>query len=305
MKNIHLGVNLSFAMNRYVEPEEWAKIVKEDVGVKYVQFFTDLLDPFFSPSSFRSRMCQRIKELCGKKSLKIHSVFTGTSPHCFNLLLHPEKEMRKFALKWYGEVIKMTSQMGSSGFGSFLGAFSQKDLNNKERKKVLTEELIENWHYLASLAKREGLKFLLFEPMSCKREPPSTIKETKWFYQKLNEHSSLPFKLCLDLGHGRKTSGETVDDNPYAWLEEFKEDGLTVHLQQTDRIVSRHWPFTKDFNQRGIIKAEKVIDILKNNKGIYLFIEINYPPFEPFDEYIKEDLKKSVEYWKKALKGHL
>ena len=96
MKNIHLGVNLSFAMNRYVEPEEWAKIVKEDVGVKYVQFFTDLLDPFFSPSSFRSRMCQRIKELCGKKSLKIHSVFTGTSPHCFNLLLHPEKVWRGY-----------------------------------------------------------------------------------------------------------------------------------------------------------------------------------------------------------------
>jgi len=302
MNKMHLGVNLSFAMNRYAEPEEWVRIVTEELKLKYVQFFTDLLDPLFSPPSFRYRMCEKIKKLCKENSLKIHSVFTGTSPHCFNLLLHPEKEMRKFTLKWYEEAIKMSAQMDSSGFGSFLGAFSKKDLKNKERKESLTEELIEHWHYLASLAKKEGLKFLLFEPMSCEREIPSTIKETKWFYQRLNENSSLPFELCLDTGHGRRISGEAEDNNPYAWLEEFKDNNLVIHLQQTDRIASRHWPFTEDLNQKGVIQAEKVINILKNNKkDIFLFLEVIYPPFEPFDELIIDDLKKSVKYWKKAL----
>jgi len=138
--------------------------------------------------------------------------------------------------------------------------------------------------------------------MSCEREIPSTIKETKWFYQRLNENSSLPFELCLDTGHGRRISGEAEDNNPYAWLEEFKDNNLVIHLQQTDRMASRHWPFTEDLNQKGVIQAEKVINILKNNKkDIFFFLEVIYPPFEPFDELIIDDLKKSVKYWKKAL----
>ena len=53
MNKRHLGVNLSFAMNRYAEPEAWVRIVTKALKLKYVQFFTDLLDPLFSPTSFR------------------------------------------------------------------------------------------------------------------------------------------------------------------------------------------------------------------------------------------------------------
>ena len=41
---INLGVNLSFAITRYVEPEEWTKIVSQKLELKYIQFFSDLLD---------------------------------------------------------------------------------------------------------------------------------------------------------------------------------------------------------------------------------------------------------------------
>ena len=38
-----LGINTSFALNRYQEPEEWSKIIKNS-GVNYVQFTADLLN---------------------------------------------------------------------------------------------------------------------------------------------------------------------------------------------------------------------------------------------------------------------
>jgi len=301
---IELGVNLSFAMTRYVEPEEWTRIVSQELHLDCVQFFTDLLDPFFTPSSVRSEVCQRIRNLSKKYKLRIHSVFSGTIPHCLNLLFHPDRRMRKAALRWHEECIKMSSEMESSGYGSFLGAFSKKDIQDEEKKKALLEELVEHWGYLSHFAKEREIKFLLFEPMSCIREFPSTISETKWLYRRLSEVSELPVYLCLDVGHGRASSGDEEDADPYAWLREFASGNPAVHLQQTDRIVSRHWPFTKEFNQRGKIEAKKLIRTLKEGgaKEVFLFLEIIYPPFEPFDDIVVDDLKESVSYWKKALK---
>ena len=42
-----LGINLGLTVNRYIEPEVWTKIVAEDLGLGYVQFVADLLDPFY------------------------------------------------------------------------------------------------------------------------------------------------------------------------------------------------------------------------------------------------------------------
>lgn len=301
---INLGVNLSFAITRYVEPEEWTKIVSQKLELKYIQFFSDLLDPFFTPPSIRSEICQKIKNLNKKHNLEMHSVFSGTIPHCLNLLLHPDERMRRAALKWYEGGIEMTSEMECPGYGGFLGAFSKRDVQDERKKKVLLNELIDHWGYLSRLAKKRGIKFLLFEPMSCIREFPSTISETKWLYQKLSESSELPVYLCLDVGHGRARSGNERDANPYAWLREFAPKNPVIHLQQTDRMTSRHWPFIEEFNRRGKIEAKKLIRTLKGGgtKETFFFLEIMYPPFEPFDDLVLDDLKESVNYWRKALR---
>jgi len=41
-----LGINLSFAVKRWPEPEAWAGIVRERLGLDQVQFTFDLLDPW-------------------------------------------------------------------------------------------------------------------------------------------------------------------------------------------------------------------------------------------------------------------
>jgi len=59
--NYRLGINLGFAINRYIEPEVWTKIVSEDLGLKYVQFLADLLNPFW-PEAYIRNQINRIKK---------------------------------------------------------------------------------------------------------------------------------------------------------------------------------------------------------------------------------------------------
>ena len=45
MTEFTLGMNTCFAVKRWPEPEEWARIVAEEFGLKSVQFSFDLMDP--------------------------------------------------------------------------------------------------------------------------------------------------------------------------------------------------------------------------------------------------------------------
>ena len=40
-----LGINTGFAVNRFSEPEEWTRICAEEIGIKYIQFTADMLNP--------------------------------------------------------------------------------------------------------------------------------------------------------------------------------------------------------------------------------------------------------------------
>ena len=45
MTEFVLGMNTCFAVKRWPEAEEWARIIAEDFGLKTVQFSFDLMDP--------------------------------------------------------------------------------------------------------------------------------------------------------------------------------------------------------------------------------------------------------------------
>jgi len=145
------------------------------------------------------------------------------------------------------------------------------------------------------------LKYLLLEPMSIHREPPHTIEETIQIMEKINQDTPLPFYLCLDLGHGKKSSHNPL--NPYQWLEELAPRVRSLHLQQTDGKSSPHWPFTPEYNQKGIISPTRVIEILeRGGKGdIYLFLELFHSRTEEGDRKLLADYRESVRLWKKYL----
>lgn len=102
------------------------------------------------------------------------------------------------------------------------------------------------------------------------------------------------------------------DGNPYSWLEQLGCYSPIVHLQQTSGKASSHWPFTEEFNQKGIIEGDKVLKAIKyaydcgfyqeglpeKCKDIYLTIEM-FSATADMNHDILRKLKESVGYWRR------
>lgn len=306
MTDIKLSMNTSFALNRYPLTKEWVDIISDDLKINYVQFYFDLLDPVIVEEKLRDKMCSEIREYSSKKGIIIQSTATGAISHQTNFLLHPNKEIRKSFISWYKKGIDETALIGSESMGVYVGAFSMADIKNDKRKNELLNEYVDIMSELSVYAKDKGLKYLLIEPMSIPREYPSTIEETKYLYNKLNDLSDIPIYLNLDVGHLNINSKNLEDSDTYAWIRYLLKYSKVLHLQQTKKGFSLHAPFTKENNNNGIIDGKKVIEeVLKTNvKEIYLTMELFFKPIASNDDIIISSLKESVNYWKNIINGY-
>ncbi len=298
---IHLGVNNCFGVKRWPEAEEWLRIVVEEFSTRYVQFSFDIFDPLLY-SSAKMKECHKIRSLSEKFGIKIVSTFTGLAIYSFNHLLHPDTGLRRDAMRWMEEAIYATAEMGAKGFGGVFSALSVRDYQDESRRKFLYEVLLDSLCYFSEVGMKVGLEFLLWEPTPLARELCHTIEEAKTFYKKANERSAIPILFCLDVGHACAPDIQGSDRDPYVWLKEIGSISPLVHIQQTDGQYDNHWPFTYDYNQRGIIEPNKVIDALQisGTKEVTLLLEINHP-FEENDRKVLSDWKQSIEFWRNSL----
>jgi sugar phosphate isomerase/epimerase len=178
------------------------------------------------------------------------------------------------------------------------------DLEDEKRREIITASAIELWQRLSGFASDFGIEFLMFEPMSIPREMACTIDETWELYERVNNGAKIPIKLCLDVDHGFALSSDPRDIDPYVWLEELGKHSPVVHIKQSSADKSGHWPFAKDYNQRGIITPEKVLKALEKSgiDDVVLLLEVSHRERYPAEGRVLSDLKESVEYWRTHIK---
>src|SRR3989440_3640857 len=169
MANLRLGINVCFAVKRWPEPEQWVRIVKDELGLDCCQFSFDLVDPLLDEGTTMA-YADAVRELAAARNIFMHSAFTGLAAYSWNQLLHPHLSMREAATRWYERAIDFTARLGASGMGGHIGAFSVQDAANPERKQMLLGELEKRLVTLAKHAKQRRLSFLLFENMAGWRE---------------------------------------------------------------------------------------------------------------------------------------
>jgi len=104
---------------------------------------------------------------------------------------------------------------------------------------------------------------------------------------------------------------QPIDWNIDAWMRATGCYSPIVHLQQSDGKSSPHWPFSRDFNAKGVVKAENVLRAL-----IASYEQEDDPAMPPksrevvltFEPFIStagntydllDDMKESVAYWRK------
>ena len=298
MAKVVFGTNLSWAVKRWPMPSEWAEILAS-MDVKVAQFSFDLFDPRASPGA-AEHMAALVRDAVKAYGITIHSTFTGLAAYSFNMLSHPDPVMRSDALDWYMRAVDFTSMIGVRATGGHIAAMSVRDYRDQARRSFVEQALLEAVGSLRVYAASKGLDMILWEPMPVSREPPWTMAEAERFLKEANRGPGAAVKLNIDVGHQCTLSGPEGD--PYEWIRRFAPESPAIHIQQTDGRADRHWPFTEEYNSRGIIRPDKVLEAIDASgaKEVYLFLEY-IPPFELDDDKVLSELRQSVAYWKQYL----
>jgi D-erythrulose 1-phosphate 3-epimerase len=297
-----LGINTCFAVKRWPQPERWAALVRDELGLDLVQHSLDLVD-LDAPAAEVTGQAARLGAACASEGIALHSTFTGLAAYSSNMLLHPDRHARDRAREWYRRVIGLTAEAGAGSTGGHIGAFSVADFRDRARKALLWDELTESLAQLAAYARERGLSSLLVENLAAAREP-STMAMIESLLTG-GDRVRVPITLCLDVGHQCVPGTAGADRDPYAWLERLGACAPVVQLQQADGRADHHWPFTPDTNAAGIIEPAKVLAALDRSGAadVALILEI-IPPFEQDDDQVLEDLRQSAAFWRAALRDH-
>lgn len=299
MTKIHFGVHLGFAVNRWPEPEEWARLLSEELGLKHAQFCSDLLQPHF-PDEIIDQQIALINEACKTYDIKLLHTFTSQRwMYCG----HPDGKTREYWHWWLKRFSDISARIGSISTGSRLGIYSFRDF--EKRKELIFNEIVKFWRKWAEYSEKVGLKCLTFEHMSIPRELAETIEEARKVLDSMNKpESAVPILLCLDTDQGNALSGNPKDGDPYEWIRTFGKEAPVLQLKQ--RIhgnVSSGKPFTVEFNRNGMITPEKIIEAIEESgtKEIALYMEPSFRERLPYDNNVIKNLKDSVEFWKDLL----
>jgi len=289
-----LGINMGFAVNKYIEPEVWSYIVAEELGLKYVQFTADLLNPFW-PTDYTDSQIKRIIAAKEKHGITIESIFTGALTRV-NHFMHPDEDARLFWMKWFERLLEIGAAFEASSLGSHFGILTFDSYDHFIKRECLIEKAVRAWQKLSLRAKELGYKYLLFEPMSVPREMGNTVADTLLLMERVNSGSSIPMYCCLDIGH----APDPDERDPYPWILKLGSVSPIIHVQQTVLNRSNHSPFTAEFNSNGIIQGERVLEALKasGNTDALLCLEIFHREHFDTEFRIIEDLKESVCYWR-------
>ncbi len=297
MTRYKLGFNLICAGNRFPEPEEWGRVAREEMDVDYIQLSADVVDPRW-PDGYLNQYIDRVLRVKEKYGLSIHSVFTGTFSRR-HLFLHPDREIRQWWYEWYQALIRFGAAVGACSAGSHFGILTKHDNDDDRIRHERIKEGIRLWKELSVYAGEQGLDHLFIETMSIDREMANTIDGAEALFHEVNQNSAIPIKLCLDVGHAPHPD----ERDPYEWLRRLARYASVIHLQQTDANNSRHWPFTSDYNQVGIIDPIRILDTI-NESGLEeanLIFEIAHREYEEYENRVISDLRESATYWRQFL----
>jgi sugar phosphate isomerase/epimerase len=281
-----LGINTCFAVKRWPRPDEWADIVRGELGLDLVQHSLDLVDLSADEAA------ADVREACARAGLTLGSTFTGLAAYSWSLLLDPDEAARRRAREWYSRVIAFSAQAGASSAGGHVGSLSTRDFADPGRRGALLGELRATVAELGAEARAAGLDAILFENMACAREP-STIEGARALLCD-------GVRLCLDVGHMCVPGTSGDDRDPYAWLRALGREAEIIHLQQSDADGDHHWPFTAAY--QGRIEPARVLEALEQGGAgdVDLVLEVIHP-FEAEERQVLEDLRESVEVWRAAL----
>jgi sugar phosphate isomerase/epimerase len=283
-----LGLNLSFAVKRWLEPEILAPLVKE-LGVKNVQFTFDLIDPWW-PEGFRDELAERYKHAFSEAGVSIDAAFGGLASYTYPQLLSPFPDGRGVALEFFRRAIDMTLALGAKVMGTPVGGMSNHDASDPARSKDLYGHMLGGVKALAAYGAEKGLESIHIEATPLITEFPHSPEASLKLMDDLKD-AKIPVRLLIDWGHAlyKPLLGPEADID--LWFAKCGPHVGSIHLQQTDGLLDRHWDFTVD----GLITPQiiKEATLKANLDSVPQYLEV-VPAFESPDSEVLDKIKRSL-----------
>lgn len=113
------------------------------------------------------------------------------------------------------------------------------------------------------------------------------------------EGTEIPVKLLIDWGHALYKPLLKEEADIHLWFQQCAPYIGSLHLQQTDGLLDRHWDFT---HKEGIITPELIRDAVHraNLENITQYLEV-VTIFEEDDDTVYKGMKKTMEYLHREL----
>jgi sugar phosphate isomerase/epimerase len=287
---VEIGLNLSFAVKRWLKPAGLAEICKNELGVSKVQFTWDMIDPWW-PEAERNELAKEYRKEFSSRGIEISSSFGGVAAYSYSQLLSPTQLQREISFEFFKRAIDLTRALGSNVMGTPVGGMSYEDSNNSEKRKELYYIALDYLRRLAAYGKEKGLSEILIEATPLITEFPHSPEESLKMMRELDGTTDIPIRLLIDWGHALFKPLLKKKADMELWLKTCSPYVSCIHLQQTDGLWDRHWDFTKE----GIVTGELIKKTLKNAKAenIPQFLEV-VTIFEDNDDEVLDRMKRSM-----------
>lgn len=270
---LDIGINGAFLTRRWEEPDNWMRLTRE-LGYPYHEFCADVLDPFFSGDmGYQREVARETKAAAARHSVTIWDIYTGVATHRFHGLSHSHESPRKRMREWIVACMDLALEMGTDMIGGHWDAFSVEALSEPKRHEEAWERIVSEFRALSGIGREKGIRAIYNEQMYIPSEIPWTLAEGDRFLAEVNAEgpSPCPVRLTVDVGHqaGMHYGLSGADLDYREWLRRFGAQTEIVHLQQTTPDGSHHWPFTPEYESRGHVRIDAVIEALRESHAAY------------------------------------
>ena len=293
-----LSLNTNPLVNRFAEADDLINTIAHDIRVRDIQLTHEFINPSWPAATIR-QLTRDMSSALRRTGARVTSGMTGPYGR-LNHFGHPEPAVRRYYIDWFKTFADIIAELGGNSIGTQFAIFTFKDFDDPARCEHIKQIAIDCWAEVAEHAKGAGLKYIFWEPMSVGREFGETIASALALQARLtNASMAVPMWMMADIDHGDVQSANPDDTNPYAWAKAVPTLSPIIHIKQSMPDKSGHRPFTSEYNARGLIQPEPLLQALAEGGAASneICLELSFKEREPNDRQVIPQMAESVAFW--------
>ncbi len=293
-----LSLNTNPLVNRYADPDDLIDTIARDLRIRDVQLTHEFINPGW-PAPVIRRMTRQMARACARTGVRITSGMTGPYGR-LNHFGHPDRDVRRYYVDWFKTFADISADLGARSVGTQFAIFTYRDFDDPARREAMIDTALDCWAEVAEHGKAAGLEFVFWEPMSIGREFGDTLQSASALQDRISAANlAIPMWMMADIDHGDVTSDNPDDFDPYAWARMVPERSPIIHIKQSLMDKGGHRPFIAQFNAKGKIHPEPLLDAIRQGGGKdnEICLELSFKEREPNDRQVIAHIAESIAFW--------